>query len=222
MDKAAELKKLYQKIIHCDCCQKVIPSKVRRQVLENTLSSEIVLMAQAPAETGVRISGVHWNKENGTLTAGGSFLDKHLALIKYSVNLKNNEYVRPYTTNVLQCWTGRERKGKGERDRYPKDKELTFCSCWWKKELEIICPKVIVFLGAPAIECFAQVIGKEWKLAERLKHQGEIIIIDDMELKGFFLPHPTSSYKEKDVPNPRKKSQIYHDVFIQINKYLSS
>ena len=178
-------------------------------------------MAQAPGEVGVRISGVHWKKENDTLTRGGSFLDKHLALIKYSVNL-NNEFPRPYTTNVIQCWTGRSTNGNRKRDRYPIMTELTFCSNWWKKELEIIHPKIMVLLGAPAIECFAQVIGKEWKLAEMLKHQGEEIIVGEKEFKVFFLPHPTSSYKEKDVPKPRKKSQIYHDVFIQIGENLNS
>jgi uracil-DNA glycosylase len=107
MDKANELRKLYQDIFQCDCCDpKVFPSVVPRRVLENTLNSEIILMAQAPGESGVRISGVHWNREDGTLTRGGIFLDKQLALINYSVNLHNKAAPRPYTTNVLNA--GRE------------------------------------------------------------------------------------------------------------------
>ena len=55
MDKASELGRLYQEIFQCRRCQpKVYASKVPRRVLENTLSSEIVLMAQAPGEGGVK------------------------------------------------------------------------------------------------------------------------------------------------------------------------
>ncbi len=116
MDKADELGKLYQQIFKCSHCRpKVFPSKVPRRVMENTFNSEIVLMAQAPGACGVRISGVHWNKEDGTLTRGGKFLDKQLNQIDYSVNLHNNTAMTPYTTNVLHCWTGKGGKEIGHR-----------------------------------------------------------------------------------------------------------
>ncbi len=166
MDKADQLEKLYQEIYQCKKCHpNVVASKVRRKVLVNTLNSGIVLMAQAPGETGVRMSGAHWNREDGTLTKGGNFLDKQLALIKYSVNLHSDAIPRPYTTNVLQCWTGR---AKGKRDRIPESKELSNCANWWKKELEIIQPTIMILLGAPAAEYFARIFGKIWVFAELL------------------------------------------------------
>lgn len=221
MDKVDELRKLYQEIIQCtNCHPNVYPSRVPRRVLENSLNSEIVLMAQAPGKSGVRISGVHWNKEDGTLTKGGSFLDKQLALINYSVNIRNNAMPRPYTTNVLQCWTGRARDVKRKRDREPEGMELEYCAKWWRKELEIIQPKIIVLLGAPAIDCFSQVIGKKWKLAEMLKNNGESITIGDIKLKVFGLPHPTAGYKEHNEPY-RKQSQLYREVFQQVKKILN-
>jgi uracil-DNA glycosylase len=131
MNKADELRKLYQEIFKCRDCPKVFESEVERQVLENTLNSKIVLMAQAPSKDGVRKSGVHWIKKDCTLTKGGIFLDKQLPLIGYSVNPHNNTTPRPYTTNVLHCWTGRDRSGK--RDRTPEPMELSNCSKWWQK-----------------------------------------------------------------------------------------
>jgi uracil-DNA glycosylase family 4 len=218
MDKADELGKLYHEIFQCSYCQtKVFPSRVPRRVLENTLNSEIMLMAQAPGESGVRISGVHWNRKDGTLTKGGGFLDKQLALIKYSVNLHSDSILRPYTTNVLQCWTGR---AKGKRDRLPESKELSNCAKWWRKELEIIQPKIMVLLGSPATEYFAKLINKHWVFAEMLKRQGENIIIGDIDIKIFFLPHPTAPYKEVNEPY-RKQKQIYQEIFQQIKKNLS-
>jgi uracil-DNA glycosylase family 4 len=222
MNKADELTKLYQEIFNCRCCQpKVFASEVPRRVLENTLNSEIVLMAQAPGESGVRISGVHWNREDGTLTKGGSFLDKQLSLIKYSVNLDNNAIPRPYTSNILQCWTGRAKHAKRKRDRELKDTELKYCAKWWRKELEIIGPKIMVLLGKPATEYFAKAIGEKWFFADMLRRQGEYIKIGDMELKVFFLPHPTAGYKEHNVPNPRKQSQIYQEVLQQVKENLN-
>ncbi len=221
MEKADELGELYREIFICTKCHpNVYASKVPRQVLGSTLNSEIVLMAQAPGACGVRISGVHWNKEDGTLTKGGIFLDKYLTLINYSVNRHNITIPRPYTTNVLQCWTGRDRNGK--RDRSPESEELNYCKRWWRRELEIIRPKIIVLLGAPAIEYFSQVIvGKKWKLAEMLKCQGKHISIGDMRFKLFFLPHPTAGYNERNVPHPRKQSEIYRDVFRQVKENLT-
>lgn len=177
-------------------------------------------MAQAPGKTGVRVSGIHWNKKGGTLTKGGIFLDKQLALVRYSVNISNKAIPRPYTTNVLQCWTGRV--ADGSRDRAPTTTELNNCKQWWQKEIEIIQPRVMVLLGKPAIDCFSQVIDKKWGLAEMLRHQGEYITIGDIKLKVFGLPHPTARYKEKDVQNPRKQGQIYQDVFKGIKNNLNS
>lgn len=221
MEKADELRKLYQEIFHCTKCHpNVYASKVPRRVLENTLNSEIVFMAQAPGECGVRISGVHWNKEDGTLTKGGKFLDNRLTPIAYSVNLYNNTAMRPYTTNVLQCWTGRAKAGKRKRDREPEEIELKYCAKWWRKELEIIQPKIMVLLEAPAIEYFAKVINKNWVFAEMLKRQGEHIKIDDIALKVFFLPHPTAPYKEPNDPY-RTRSQLYQEVFLQVKEKLN-
>ncbi len=219
MDKADQLENLYQEIFQCTKCHpNVVASKVRRQVLGNTLNSKIVLMAQAPGETGVRKSGVHWNREDGTLTKGGNFLDKQLALIKYSVNCHSDAMPRPYTTNVLQCWTGR---AKGKRDRIPESKELSNCAKWWKKELEIIQPTIMILLGAPAAEYFARAIDKNWVFAEMLKRQEENIKICDinLDLKVFFLPHPTAPYKELIEPY-RKQKQLYQAVFQQVEEKL--
>ena len=176
-------------------------------------------MAQAPGETGVRMSGVHWNREAGTLTKGGNFLDKQLALIKYSINLHNHTIPRPYTTNILQCWTGR---AKGKRDRIPEPKELSNCARWWKKELEIIRPTIMILLGAPAAEHFGRAIDKKWVFAEMLKRQRQQINIRDinLDLKVFFLPHPTAPYKELIEPY-RKQKQLYQEVFQQVKENLS-
>ena len=216
MDKVYKLKRLYQQIFQCRECQNIIPSKVQRQVLENTLNSEIVLMAQAPGVCGVRISGVHWNKEDGSLIGGGIFLNNQLALIEYSVR-QNNPVPRPYTTNVLQCWTGRD--GDRSRDRPPAEKELETCKKYWQEELNIIQPKILVVLGKKATESLSKVIEQNWIFADMLNCKVENIPIGEIKVTVFFLPHPSAPYKERNAPY-RTKSELYRDIFIKIKQKL--
>jgi uracil-DNA glycosylase len=88
MDKVSLLNRLYQEIHSCRDCPDVEESISPRIVDNNAIESKIVLMAQAPARCGVRISGKHWVEEDESLTKGGKFLEKYLNIIGYSVDGK--------------------------------------------------------------------------------------------------------------------------------------
>lgn len=153
MDDAAisDLRSLFDDIYACRECR-VVPSIVRRTVLPSW-TSDLVLMAQAPSEHGVRVSGVHWLDAHGNLRPpGGTYLDSYLRRIGFSIDPQETTLPRPYTTNVLHCWPGRG----GKRDRSPRAGELRNCSKWWKTELQLLRPKAIVLLGGPAAEAFAR------------------------------------------------------------------
>lgn len=166
-------------------------------------------MAQAPSEEGVRKSGIHWIGEDGRLRRpGGTFLDKYLRMIGYSVNPGDPEYQRPYTTNVLHCWTGR----KGKRDRKPSQEELSNCMNWWLGEFKIIKPKVILLLGKPAAESFSSVCGESLSFAELLIRQRKVVTLGEITLRRFTVPHPTAPYGGK--------SEIYKQVIMDIGRFI--
>ena len=208
------LRQLYDEVHCCRCCPDVEASIVPRQLDERAASSKVALMAQAPSKSGVRKSGRHWIGEDGKLRRpGGVILDKHLRGIGYTVNPDDDALKRPYTTNVLHCWTGRARKGS-KRDRRPARDELLACKRWWRKELELVRPRVLILLGKPAAESFSAMTGEKVNFSALLDRQGETIVIGEVELKRFTLPHPTAPYRrQKNDGTIELKSDIYEAVF---------
>ena len=130
--------------------------------------------------------------------------------INLSIDVNNRKFSRPYITNVIQCWPGRV--GNSKWDKPPKLTQLHNCKKWWQKELEIIQPEIIVFLGAETIKSFGKAIGNQWIFKNKLQSQGEDITIGEMSLKAFFLPHPAAPYP--------KKTQLYQKVFHQVRDIL--
>ena len=102
---------------------------------------------------------------------------------------------RPYTTNVLHCWTGK----KGSRDRPPKSNELINCREWWMKELTIIKPKILLLLGSKSIKSFGEAIDANLTLEYLLKKQGQIMIIQNNEIYLFALPYPNAPYENISI-----------------------
>ncbi|RLB82769.1 MAG: hypothetical protein DRH17_04505 [Deltaproteobacteria bacterium] len=209
MTKASELRDIYDGIFGCRKCRDVVESLHPREVIPGACDADLTLMAQAPSEKGVRLSGVHWVGTDGQVRRpGGTFLDKYLKTVGYSVDPSNNHNRRPYTTNVLHCWTGRF----GKRDRRPSKDELRRCRHWWEKELQIVQPRVLVVLGKPASEAFASVCGIEAKFKELLQDQGEEMTFGNLTVRRFVLPHPTAPYPGK--------SELYEQVFRNVRRFL--
>ncbi len=119
MNETSKFTDIYQRIFSCRQCEDVVESLLPRKLIPEACNANIALMAQAPSERGVRMSGIHWVGTNGKLRRpGGTFLYKYLQSAGYSVNTMQKGLLRPYTTNVLHCWTGRS----GTRDRIPSKK----------------------------------------------------------------------------------------------------
>jgi len=205
---AQEFAKLYQAIHACPKCPNVKLSLRPREPDEAACRSGLVLMAQAPAQHGVRESGVHWVDKDGHLKQGpATFLDGYLRQLGYSVDPQASGCKRPYTTNALQCWTGPgQQPGK---DRPPSDDELENCKAWWIREIKLVRPRVIMLLGAPAAKCFAyackdpilgKLAGKPFATIRRdprffrrlLSSQGDVVQLGDLLVRRYVVPHPSN------------------------------
>lgn len=196
-----DFEQVYKEIYSCRKCQNVISSLTQRHLNEVACRSDILLMAQAPSESGVRKSGIHWVDEDGRIRRpGGVFLDKYLKQLGYSVDPEAKKLARPYTTNVLHCWTGRN----GERDRQPTNNELQNCKPWWHREIELVKPRVLILFGKPATESFSAACGDHRSFGELLTNQGEEMRFGKLPVRRYVLPHPTAPYVGK--------SEIYQTV----------
>ena len=207
MGKQVELETLYGEIHACSLarqCPGIEPNLRAREFDAQACHAKLALMAQAPSRRGVRRSGIHWVGGDGELLShGGTFLDPYLKTVGYSVDPADTQRQRPYTTNVLQCWTGRGRSG----DRRPRKDELDRCRHWWVAELQIIHPAVLVLLGAIASQACGYPCGYD------ASKQGVTMPLDDVSVRVFALPHPSDR---------RDNSDLYADVFSQIGQVLGA
>jgi uracil-DNA glycosylase len=188
---------LHRRVFTCRKCPNAIPSEVRRSVNPLSIRSSLVLMAQAPAEAGVRKSGRHWVGLDGKLhPPGGPFLDRHLRTIGFTIDPDNTDLPYPCTMNIFNCWTGRASK----RDRPPLREELLSCSEWWSEELKLLEPYVIVLLGKPTTESFGSIYGDRRKFTPLLDPRGQAFRMAGLELHRFVLPHPTAPLPQQVEP----------------------
>ena len=68
---------------------------------------------------------------------------------------------RLWITNALKHWATTRNERNRVVNRAPKVGELRACQVWWQGEVEIVQPRVIVCIGAPAAQA---VIDKNFKM----------------------------------------------------------
>ncbi|KKR70576.1 MAG: Phage SPO1 DNA polymerase-related protein [Candidatus Nomurabacteria bacterium GW2011_GWB1_40_7] len=166
MDKKQELENLNNKWREeCECELKKTATQAVPGV--GNEDAEIVFIGEAPGkkedEMGEPFVG-----------AAGKFLNEMLGLI----NLERNDV---YITNIV--------KYRPPNNRDPLPEEKSACRTWLLKELKIISPKLIIFLGRHAMNNFfpdLQISGAHGKLL--------IKPFKDMSTKYFFpLYHPAAA-----------------------------
>jgi uracil-DNA glycosylase family 4 len=198
-----DLRSLFGEIHTCRACPDVVPSVASRAVVASW-ARDLVLMAQAPSEHGVRVSGVHWLDARGNLRSpGGTYLDPYLRRVGLSIDPHETTLPRPYTTNVLHCWPGHGTR----RDRPPKPEELKNCQRWWKTELRLLRPKAVLLLGGPAAEAFARACNLIPDFPTMLEEQGALAAFESVAIHYFTVPHPTAPYR-----GPRGGRNEYYDL----------
>ena len=118
------LSELYEEIARCQKCE---IAKYRTRVVpgEGAEDADIMFIGEAP--------GWHEDQQGRPFVGpAGQFLDELLALI----NLKRQQV---YIANMIKC------RPLGNRDPLPQ--EMLNCRGWLERQIELICPKIIVSLG---------------------------------------------------------------------------
>ena len=85
-----------------------------------------------------------------------------------------------YLTSVTRCDPGGARSGQG--DRPPSRAERALCARWWKREIELMRPRVILLAGKMAIEEFSPPAPLEELVGTWKEHEGSWLLP---------LPHPS-------------------------------
>jgi len=131
MNKKEQLAEVHNKWLkNCKCELKILATQGVPG--DGNPNSEIVFIGEAPGKNE-DIEGRPF------VGAAGKFLNEMLA----DINLRREDI---YITNVV--------KYRPPNNRDPLPKEVESCAEWLKDELEIIKPKLIIFLGKHALEHF--------------------------------------------------------------------
>ncbi len=125
------LSELYEEIALCQQCE---IAKFRTKVVpgEGAEDADILFIGEAP--------GWHEDQQGRPFVGpAGQYLDELLA----SINLKRQQV---YIANVIKC------RPTGNRDPLPV--EIGNCRMWLEKQIELICPRMIVTLGRYSMAMF--------------------------------------------------------------------
>ena len=125
------LTELYKEIALCQQCE---IAKFRTNTVpgEGAEDAEILFVGEAP--------GWHEDQQGRPFVGpAGQFLDQLLA----SIGLRREQV---YIANVIKC------RPTGNRDPLPV--EIQNCRNWLERQIELICPKIIVTLGRYSMAMF--------------------------------------------------------------------
>ena len=166
MEKDEKLNSLHKKWINeCECELKKTATQAVPGV--GSAKAEIVFIGEAPGKSEDKLG-------EPFVGAAGKFLDEMLG----SINLKREEI---YITNIV--------KYRPPNNRDPLPEEKSACRAWLLEELQIISPRLIIFLGRHALNNFFPDL-------QISKAHGKLLIkpFKGMSTKYFFpLYHPAAA-----------------------------
>lgn len=136
------LELLHSRILACRLCEEHGYIASARPLVHGRAADRIMVIGQAPG---------HRSVANGRSFSGpgGAVLQKWLERAGFPPG-SLHEHV--YLSSLTRCDPGRNPRGNG--DRRPSPPEVALCRPFLEAELAIVQPKVILLVGAMAIETF--------------------------------------------------------------------
>ena len=180
-DRERALARLHAQIRACTKCVAAgfLPSAF--PIVAGKASDRVMIIGQAPGAieltTALPFSG-----------RGGAELRRWLA------EAGIDEAHLPYRTSITKCFPGKAANGAG--DRRPSPPEIALCAPWVEAELALVRPRVVLLVGALAIDRFwgrvplSEVVG-------RSRTDGDRVLIP--------LPHPSGASRWLNAPANRRK-----------------
>jgi len=193
-DISAQIHDLNREIKRCKKCRLYLTRK-NAVPGEGNVNARIMLIAQAPGE-----------KED---KASKMFIGPTGEVLNEFLKLSGIDRVQIYMTNLIKCMLPKYRK--------PKTDEITICSAYLDREIEIIRPEFLVPLGFHATRYILTKYGVNINNEDIPKNYGKLLWTGNK--KVYPLQHPSSV-----LYNPSEKDKILSNykklrVFLQECKW---
>jgi uracil-DNA glycosylase len=161
MSNDKSLSYLYEEIHQCHICPNMDQKKDLRKLEAVDLEADVFIVSQSLAENQLRKTGVNFFANDGKLGSTGRNLENFLNLVERTVyppidvrlergkrvKRREEKYVSVYNSEITQCFTGKRKDGKG--DRNPSAEEIRNClgKGYLAREIEILKPKIVMLMG---------------------------------------------------------------------------
>jgi uracil-DNA glycosylase len=142
VSRAEALRVLHQRILNCRLCEEHGYIPVARPLVHGRASDRMMVIGQAPGHRSVA-------KGRSFSGPGGSILQKWLEQAGFPHGYLHEH---TYLSSLTRCDPGRNPRGDG--DRRPSPQEVALCRPFLEAELELLQPKVVLLVGAMAIEAY--------------------------------------------------------------------
>jgi len=174
IDKKTQLEQLKKEALKCKGCS-LCEMRNRIVFSDGCENAPIMFIGEAPGknedETGIPFIG-----------RAGQLLRKYM----FEVGFKENEF---YIANTIKC--------RPPENRKPTKEEKLACEKFLLKQIEIVNPKIVVLLGATALESFIKT-----KITITKAH-GEIFKINEKYFIPVFHPSYLLRYYNEKENTPR-------------------
>lgn len=218
-DRDVVLEGIYELLRPCQMCQElsagaperkyfIAPdesaAKVRRQVVPGASSSQVVILGQALAEEGQRLSGYPYIGLDGTLIRSGLTLDRFLSMFGYTINPSTRERRYAYSADAVYCWPGRDPRSLAGDHLKPSAWQTNNCSRWLDLELALLSPRVLIVQGVVARKLItSETFAGRFKQSSGSTAYGRIGGLDLGSARAdvYWIPHLSPRSR---VPNKRE------------------
>ena len=169
------MEKLYEQALKCEACELC---KTRNKLVfsDGETSAPVMFIGEAPGDNEDK-TGIPFIGRAGQL----------LRTFLFEVGFKQGDF---YIANTLKC--------RPPKNRKPTNAEKAACEHFLKSQIEFVNPRVIVLVGATALESFCE--DKKLKITQA---RGKIFERDNRKFFPIFHPSYLLRHHSLDVGSPR-------------------
>lgn len=183
---------LYQQAAECRRCERMQPGSAVLSRRNGLASAKILFVAEAPGRLGAHRTRIPFSGDQSGRTFD-SLLD-HVGLTRRDI----------FITNAVLCCPF-----DGDRNGTPSREERDRCRPFLAGVIDALKPRVIVTLGAVALEAVGRIYGHRWQLRDII---GQPLLIAGRTLVGLYHPSPKVIAAHRDLNQQMSDFELIRHV----------